>query len=157
MSNEEIEKVIRGYIPQVIHMSLATAKGNEPWVCEVHFVYDDGLNLYFRSLRSRRHSQEIADNPRVAGDIVRQHAVSEYPAGIYFEGRAAIIEDDSERQKLFPLFKARLGASDAILDEARQPDGHQFYKITVENWYAFGKFDGERGGKYQLAWKGGKR
>ncbi len=48
----DVEKVIREYLPKVIHMSLATCVDNRPWVCEVHFVYDDDLNLYWRSTRS---------------------------------------------------------------------------------------------------------
>lgn len=152
-----VEKIIREYIDKTVHMSLGTSRGERPWVCEVHFVYDDMLNLYFRSLESRRHSQDIAANPHVAGNVVRQHAVDEYPHAIYFEGTAAMIADDGERQKLFPLFQSRLKASDVILDEAKSPDGHQFYKITVDNWYAFGKFDGEKGSKYQLSWNGGKQ
>lgn len=152
-----MEKIVREYIEKSIHMSLGTSKDNKPWVCEVHFVYDDQLNLYFRSLKSRRHSQEIAQNPNVAGNIVKQHNVEEYPHAIYFEGTAAIVEDDAERQKLFPLFETRLGAGKDILEEARQEDGHQFYKITVANWYAFGKFGQQSGQKYELAWNGGKK
>lgn len=124
---------------------------NKPWVCEVHFVYDENLNLYFRSLKSRRHSQEIAANPRVAGNIVKQHSA------IYFEGTAAIVEDEDERQSIFPAFQSRLGAGEGILEEARQQEGHQFYKITVAEWYAFGKFGQPSGQKYELQWNGGNR
>src|SRR5260370_2292460 len=95
-----IEQVIRDYLPQIIHMSLGTSQNDKPWVCEVHFVYDDNLNLYFRSLISRRHSQDIAANPHVAGNIVKQHAVGEYPLGLYFEGTAAIVADETEREKI---------------------------------------------------------
>ena len=153
----DVEKIIREYIDKSLHMSLGTSKDNKPWVCEVHFVYDDKLNLYFRSLKSRRHSQEIAVNPSVAGNIVRQHAVDEYPHAVYFEGSAALIEDDAVRQELFPLFQTRLGSNEGILEDARQQDGHQFYKIVVENWYAFGKFDGDKGQKLVLNWNGGNK
>lgn len=151
------EQVIREYLPQVIHMSLGTSRDNKPWVCEVHFVYDDDLNLYFRSLTSRRHSQDIAANPQVAGNIVRQHAVGEYPLGLYFEGAATLLIDEAERRKVEPLFKDRLGVTANIVAEATNPEGHQFYKITVKNWYAFGKFDGDKGQKLQLTWNGGAK
>jgi len=152
----DTEKIIREYIDKTVHMSLATSRDTKPWVCEAHFVYDEQLNLYFRSLKSRRHSQETAQNPNVAGNIVKQHAVDEYPHAIYFEGTAAIIEDEQERQKLFPYFQSRLGVKDSILEEAKKEDGHQFYKITVSNWYAFGKFDQSSGRKYELVWNGGE-
>ena len=153
----DIETIIREYIDKSVHMSLGTSRDNRPWVCELHFAYDDNLNLYFRSLASRRHSQEIAANPRVAGNIVGQHQLGEVPHGIYFEGTAARITDDAARQQVFPHFQSRLGSKEKIIDEARRDDGHQFYKVTVETWYAFGKFDGESVDKYELAWNGGRK
>ncbi len=153
----DIEKIVREYIDKSIHMSLATASEAGPWVCEVHFVYDQDLNLYFRSLQSRRHSQEIASSPNVAGNIVKQHLLEEYPHGIYFEGQAELLTNEAERQKVFPLFKARLNSGEGIMEEAADPEGHQFYKVTVKNWAAFGKFGEPTGGKYELAWNGDKK
>lgn len=152
-----IETIIREYINKSLHLSLATTNGDKPWVCEVHFVYDDNLNLYFRSLESRRHSQEIANNPNVAGNIVAQHTIDEYPHAIYFEGSAQIMTDINEIKAVVPLFQERLGRQDDIVAESQTPDGHKFYKITVENWYAFGKFGQEKGDKYTLSWNGGNK
>ena len=148
----DVEKVIREYLPKIVHMSLATSKDNKPWVCEVHFAYDEDLNLYFRSLASRRHSQEIAANPNVAGNIVVQHELGVAPVGVYFEGTAERLTAGPDQDKAFACIKQRLGASDEILAEAQRDDGHQFYKISVKNWYVFGKFDQEKGQKYQLKW-----
>lgn len=148
----DIEKVIREYLPQTVHMSLATVRDSKPWVCEVHFAYDDDLNLYYRSTPARRHSQEIADNPRVAGNIVKQHDLGEYPLGVYFEGTAKMLRPGPEQDKAFVCIKTRLNAGDEIMEEAKDPNGHQFYKISVKNWYVFGKLDGEKGQKYQLPW-----
>ncbi len=80
--NLDIEKIIREYIDKSPHMSLASVSGNKPWVCEVQFAYDEKLNLYFRSLKSRRHSQEIASNSHVAGNIVRQHELGGLPESL---------------------------------------------------------------------------
>lgn len=152
----DVEKIVREYIDKSLHMSLATVSGDKPWVCEVHFVYDEELSLYWRSKTSRRHSQEIANNPNVAGNIVEQHAIDEYPHAIYFEGTAEVLEDEEQIRKAFPLFQARLGLDESIIEDALTDDGHKFYKITVENWYAFGKFGGDSGHKYKLKWNGGK-
>lgn len=146
----DVEKIIREYIDKSLHMSLATVSGDRPWVCEVHFAYDEDLNLYWRSKTSRRHSQEIAENPLVSGNIVRQHSIEEYPHAIYFEGTAEMLEDEEVIRKVFPLFQARLGADASIIEEALTADGHKVYKVTVENWYAFGKFGGDSGHKYKL-------
>ena len=153
----DVEKIVREYIDKTIHMSLATSKVNKPWVCEVHFVYDKDLNLYFRSIAPRRHSQEISANPSVAGNIVKQHGLGEYPHAIYFEGKAKPITSAQDREKIFPLFQERFGVGQSVLDESAQPDGHHFYKITVENWYCFGKFGGEKGQKTKLEWNGGNK
>jgi uncharacterized protein YhbP (UPF0306 family) len=147
-----IEKIVREYIDKTYHMSLATAADNKPWVCEVHFVYDDSLNLYYRSLSTRRHSLEIAANASVAGNIVKQHELKEYPHAIYFEGSATQITDEAEIDAVFPLFQKRLDSDPSIVDDAKKEDGHKFYKISVDTWYAFGKFGADKGGKFQLAW-----
>ena len=148
----DLEKVIRDYLPLIQHMSLGTSHDNKPWVCEVHFAYDDDLNLYFRSKPDSRHSEEIALNSNVAGDIVRTHALDEYPLGIYFEGNAIKLNDDVAIKKAYPYFQKILKSDESILENAAQPDGHKFYKITVSNWYVFGKFGNEAGKKYNLKW-----
>lgn len=153
----DVEKIVREYIDKSIHMSLATVKDNKPWVCELHFAYDQDLNLYWRSLESRRHSLEIADNPQVAGNIVGQHAKGEIPHGIYFEGIAELITGETMYPELFSYFQQRQGVSDSIIEEAKKVGGHKFYKITVANWYTFGKFDEDSVGKHELAWNGGRK
>lgn len=153
----DVEKVIREYLPEVVHMSLGTCKDGKPWVCEVHFAYDDKLNLYFRSLTSRRHSQEIAANPNVAGNIIKQFAAGEPVVGVYFEGTAQKLDTGEEQAAAFAAIGQRLQVGNEILEEAKNPDGHQFYKISVENWYVFGRFGGDKGQKYQLAWNGGAK
>lgn len=153
----DVENVIREYLPNIVHMSLATAQNNRPWVCEVHFAFDNDLNLYFRSLPTRRHSQEIAGNPRVAGNIITQHELGQYPRGVYFEGTARRLEPGPEQETAFRCIQERLQADDAILEEAKRPDGHQFYKTEVERFYVFGKFGDAGGQKYELAWGGSQK
>lgn len=148
----DIEQVIREYLPNVVHMSLATTKDNQPWVCEVHFAYDDELNIYFRSLPSRRHSQEIAENAHVAGNIVRQHKLGEYPLGVYFEGSAQMLPAGNDQTRAVTLLKERLQIPVDILEESNDPANAQFYKVTVGSWYVFGKLDGKSGQKYKLEW-----
>lgn len=148
----DVEKLVREYIDKTIHMSLATSADDKPWVCEVHFAYDKDLNLYFRSLSSRRHSQEIAANPNVAGNIIDKYALGDAVVGLYFEGTAKQLGAGEEQQKAFECINSRLKAGDGILEEAQNPEGHQFYKISVQNFYVFGRFGAESGQKYQLNW-----
>ncbi len=152
-----VEQVIRKNIDKTVHMSLATVKNNAPWVCEVHFAYDESLNLYFRSLKSRRHSQEIAANQNVAGNIIDKYTLGDAVVGVYFEGAAELLEAGDKQKIAADCFKSRLKINDDIVADASREDGHQLYKITVANWYVFGSFDGQPTQKYKLEWNGGDR
>jgi uncharacterized protein YhbP (UPF0306 family) len=151
MSNEEIEKIIRDYIPQIVHMSLATLNGSRPWVCEVHFAYDDDLNLYFVSSKNRRHSQEIEANPYVAGNIVTQHHKHQKVRGVYFEGQAKRLEDVDENHPGYIAYTERLGGREGMLKEISKDGEAGMYKIMVENYYLFDSYESNRG-KFQLPW-----
>lgn len=149
-----LEQEIRNYLPNTIHMSLGTSRDNMPWVCEVHFAWDDDLNLYFRSLAQRRHCQEIVDNPNVAGNIVKQLPLEGgTPKGVYFEGTAEHLMDVGANHPAYNAINNRFKLGQKILDDAANLDGNQFYKITVKHWYVFGNL--EEGGlkKYHLPWK----
>lgn len=149
----DVEKTIREYLPDVCHLSLATCASNQPWVCEVHFVYDNELNLYFRSKPSRRHSKEIDTNTCVAGNIIQPHKVGEKVRGVYFEGAAEMLTSIDAESPVYKLFCDRLQEDDAILEETRTEDGHQFYKITVREFVLFDSKDSNPSQKYQLPWK----
>jgi uncharacterized protein YhbP (UPF0306 family) len=145
-----VEQKIRDYLPDILHLSLATCIDNKPWVCEVHFAYDKELNLYFRSKKERRHSQEIAKNPRVAGNIITQHPKEQKPRGVYFEGAAQIVEDINQNQDAYKSFHDRLGFGSEILNSA---DDHKIYKVTVTDYYLFDSRESNPSQKYHLPWK----
>jgi uncharacterized protein YhbP (UPF0306 family) len=147
-----VEQAIRDYLPETVHLSLATSRDNKPWVCEVHFVYDDHLNLYFRSLFSRRHSQEIVINPHVSGNIVAQHKLDQNVRGVYFEGIASMLKDQQEIQNAYQLFVHRLHVSPDILAEAEREDGHKFFRISVQTYYLFDSRSSSPARKYELKW-----
>lgn len=151
MNAQEIEKIIRGYIPQIIHMSLATSKNNKPWVCEVHFLYDDDLNLYFSSSIDSRHSQEIVANPHVAGNIVTQHHKDQKVRCVDFEGTARVLTQEEAEKEGYPAYVRRYGESENLLNEIRKDGNAKFFKITVENYCLFDSY-GEKRGKHTLPW-----
>ncbi len=150
----DVEQTIRNYLPDILHMSLATSANDKPWVCEVHFAYDQDLNIYFRSKLSRRHSQEIAKNPNVAGNIVVQHKLGEIVRGVYFEGRAVLLTDVSEEHPAYRTLRERLSKGPEILEESKQEDGHKFYRITISDFYLFDARESDPSQKYLLKWKG---
>lgn len=120
----DVENVVRKYIEKTVHMSLATVSGDVPWVCEVHFAYDNNLSLYFRSLKSRRHSQEIAANPKVAGNIIDKYGLGDPVVGVYFEGAAELLEAGDEQNLAAQCLKKRLKIDDDIV--AAQANGQTY-------------------------------
>ena len=151
MSKQEIEQIIREYIPQIIHMSLGTVHDNKPWVCEVHFSYDDELNLYFGSSIKTRHAQEILENAHVAGNIVTQHHKNQKVRCVDFEGTAQVLTSEEAEKSAFVAYENRYGKSENLLNEIRKDGDFRFFKITVENFYLFDSY-GESRAKHTLPW-----
>lgn len=154
MNNQQIETIIRDYIPQIIHMSIASVRDNKPWVCEVHFSYDDDLNLYFVSSVDTRHGQELAANPNIAGNIVTQHHKDQKVRCVDFEGTATILESKEAEADAYRAYVNRYGESEGLLNEIRKDGNTRFFKISVENFYVFDSYGDERG-KHTLPWNGG--
>jgi uncharacterized protein YhbP (UPF0306 family) len=148
----DIEQKIREYLPQVIHMSLATVRDDTPWISEVHFVYDQDLNFYFRSLASRRHSGDISINSKVAANIVEQHEIGEKVRAVYLEGTAEMLVDVDESHPAYIFYCERFGTGPEILEEARTEDGHKFYKITPTTLYLVDGRESSPSQKYELPW-----
>lgn len=151
MNEKQIEQTIRGYIPQIIHMSLATVQDNMPWVCEVHFVYDDDLNLYFVSSAKTRHAQEIAKNPHVAGNIVTQHHKDQKVRCVDFEGVAETLNGADAEKTAYQAYKERFGESEGLLNEIRKDGDTRFFKIRVKDFFLFDSY-GDTRGKHHLPW-----
>ncbi len=150
----DVEKTVRENIDRTLHMSLATVRENKPWICELHFAYDDELNLYFISLEDKRHSQEIVRNANVAGSIIDNYAIdAQAPVGVYFEGAAVIVNDTNEIEKAAELLFARNKTDKQyVIDEACREKGHRVYKVSVNRWAVFGRFEEKHGTKHELEW-----
>lgn len=145
----DVEKTIRDYIKNVLHMSLGTCVDNKPWVCEVHFAYDDDMNLYFGSDATRRHSQEIAINPNVSGTIHEPHTLEMKPRGLYFEGTAEMLTDVTSDHPAQKLFIERFDFPADRLPSAVANEGPKYYKITVSDWYVFDARESKPSKKYR--------
>jgi uncharacterized protein YhbP (UPF0306 family) len=149
----DVERVIREYLPQVIHMSLATSVGGKPWVCEVHFAYDNALNLYFRSSAARRHCEELRVNPHVAGNIITQHFLHQSVRGVYFEGVAQQLEDVVETHPAYLSYNARFSVGPQMVQAAQAEGGARFYKVEVSDFYVLDGYSSDPPQKYHLPWE----
>lgn len=148
-----IEKTIREYLPQIIHMSLGTYADNKPWVCEVHFAYDDDLNLYFASSKNSRHATEIHQNPKVAGNIVTQHFLNQKTRCVSFEGTAEQIEDIDENHPAYKTYVQRFSANPPAVAAAQGEGMARFYKITVSDFYVSDSYESGPPQKLHLPWR----
>ncbi|MBI3443059.1 pyridoxamine 5'-phosphate oxidase family protein [Candidatus Woesebacteria bacterium] len=134
----KLRKLIEDYLKEVKMLQVATAKDNQPWACTVYFAFDEKLNLYWISKPSRRHSEEIRNNDKVAGVIVLSHAPGDKVRGIQFQGVAKELTNKNEAKPGMKYYAKRYGMKpervNAILDGT---DGHVCYKITPTLYVLF--------------------
>lgn len=119
-------------------MQLATCVDGRPWCCTVYYVHDADRNLYWASLPTRRHSQEIAKNPSVAVAIPIQHAKAEKVVGIQIEGTAELLEPSEANRTIVEAYAARFGRDKQWIDDfTAGKNQHQLYKFTPKSFVLF--------------------
>lgn len=124
------EELIKQYLDQVNIMQLATAVDNQPWACTVHYYADDALNLYWVSTLERKHSQDIAKNPKVAAAImVHENTLAEpYVMGISTEGTAELIAQNVT-DEIAAGYAAKHGKDSDMPAIAAGKHAHKFYRL----------------------------
>jgi uncharacterized protein YhbP (UPF0306 family) len=120
-------QIAREYIKSAHVMQLATVAGNKPWLCTVHYVVDKDWNFYWLSIRNRRHSLELATNPKVAVTIVRDPAIKH---AIQMEGEATEVPSD-QLESIHTLYSEKHGQKESRLIEAKSG------KIDQRTYYCF--------------------
>ncbi len=114
----DVKKLISEYLNEAKVMQLATVNNGRPWVCTVNYVFDENWNLYWLSLRSRRHSQELTHHREVAGAIVKDPSIKR---GLQFEGMAFEVKGE-ELTKIHNLYAQSYGDKPGRLAEAQSED-----------------------------------
>lgn len=136
MSGLQPKEAIEKYLADKLIMQLATSRDSQPWICTLHFVADKDSNIYWLSKPIRRHSKDIAKNPRVAIAI----AVStEKPLiGVQAEGNAEVLTDLDEVRKVMDTYIERHGTdkgfADTIIDGTNE---HKVYKFSPTRFSLF--------------------
>ena len=134
----DLRTLISNYLSEARLMQLATSIDNQPWVCSVWFAADKDLNIYWFSSITRRHSDEVVKNPKVAGAIVLPQTPDVLPRGLQFQGEASMVEEKGEVEKAISLYKGRIFTKEKIetfMNHKEKP--HKFYKITVKKYVLF--------------------
>jgi uncharacterized protein len=118
-------------------LTLATVSGDQPWVSNCFYAFlEEQMAFVFTSGYETRHIQEVAQNPKVAGNVVLETSIIGKIQGIQFSGTLFKAEDDaldkasSAYLKRFP-FAALMDTTLWILEI-------DFLKMT-DNRLGFGK------------------
>jgi len=152
---DDLREKIKKHLETTRVIQLATSINDKPWVCNVHFYSDEDLNMYWCSLPTRRHSEEIESNPHVAATIkVHEDTPDEkYVIGLSVEGKVEILNDE-EIQKIGPSYIKKLDKDENLIDDilsGKRAD--TFYRLKPINFVLFDtiNFPGNPRQEYKVA------
>lgn len=128
---------IVAYLDSATMMQVATAIEGAPWCATVYFAHDNAHNLYWLSLPTTRHSQDIAQNNRVAGTIVAPQNAGQPPRGLQFEGTAREITDPQELMRLVEAYEERYARNNLAEAIMTAVNPNRFYQITPSSFMLF--------------------
>lgn len=139
MNNQEkIKQLIKEYLKEAKMMQLATSIDNQPWVCSVWFAADEDLNIYWFSSTTRRHSNEVLQNQKVAAAIVLPHTPKDPPRGLQLQGIAEVLENQKDIDKTISVYEGRIFPKESInslMQNKEKP--HKFYRIKPTQFVLF--------------------
>ena len=109
------QELLKQYLEQQYMMQLATTRDGRLWICTVWFIADAERNLYWASLPTRRHSQDIAANSEVAAAIAVQYGIGESVIGVQLEGSAEMLEPKAyDRAIVSGMLRGFCGATSGL-------------------------------------------
>lgn len=127
-----LEEILRGHLPKIKALQLATSVGDEPWICNLHFYSDEKFNLYWVSTRERLHSKQIAKNPKVAASVLLHlnTAEEDYVIGATFSGKAELLGEIVDPE-IRDGYQQKQATSDGFLNAvADGSNPHKWYRLT---------------------------
>lgn len=131
-----VSELVKQHLGAQRMMQIATTQNDRPWICTVFFVADGQQNLYWLSAPTRRHSQLIANNPKIA---VAVPVKFDWPVvGIQSEGTATIVQDAGEVKSVMDNYVAKYDKGQDFYDNfVNGTNQHQLYKFTPETFVLF--------------------
>lgn len=139
---------LTSYLKNAKTMQVATLANSQPWVCTVYFVEDE-FNLYWLSFPSRRHSQDLARNPRAA--IAIQVKTDQPVIGIQAEGRVTEVKDKDIVQKVMEMYVNKYEAGrDFYENFLRGANQHTMYKFAPQKYVLFDEVNYSAGPRREI-------
>ncbi len=131
-------QVIKDYLEAQHMMQLATVSEGQPWCCTVYFVTDENYNLYWASIPSRRHSQEIKAHSRVAVAIAAKFIKGQPVAGLQIEGQAEELTPSPEIRDITERYAAKFNRDATWIENfVAGNTEHRLYKLTPSAYVLF--------------------
>lgn len=131
-----VSNLLHSYLKAGGVMQLATAREEQPWICTVYYVADEQRNLYWLSYPERRHSQEIADNEKVAVTIVIK--TDKPVVGVQAEGSATKVTEHEVIADIMALYVAKYDAGKQFYENFMNgTNRHAMYKFTPKQYVLF--------------------
>lgn len=128
-----LKQLIQQYLKDARMMHLATISQGKPWVCNVWFAADEDMNIYWFSAMTRRHSEEVAKDPHVAGSMCLPQTPEDPPRGLQFEGVAEMLTDEADVEKAESVYIGRIFPKEKVQEfMAHSERPHKFYRIKPE-------------------------
>jgi uncharacterized protein YhbP (UPF0306 family) len=139
----DIQTLVRQYLPEKKVMQLATAANDQPWVCTVHYLSDEELNLYWLSTREREHSQQIEQNPLAALTVMVHENTPEesYVIGISIMGTAELIGEHADAAVVEGYMQKHGTSAAFFADVAAGQNPHKFYRLKPSKIVLFNNKD----------------
>ena len=147
----EVFELIKKYLSESRMMQIATSDNGQPWVCTVYYVEDDKQNLYWLSLPTRRHSQEIASSSKIAVAIPVKFDKNPI-IGIQADGVAEVIDDAAIVSKIMQKYTAKYQTGKDFYDNfIAGKNQHRLYKFTPSKYFLFDEVNFSDGEKHEWA------
>jgi uncharacterized protein YhbP (UPF0306 family) len=133
---EETERLIKEYLQQGKMMQIATVRDDQPWICTVYFAADDKQHLYWLSLPTRRHSEEIAKHDKVAVAIPIKF--DKPVVGMQAQGTAEVVTDADEIKRAMKFYVDKYDIGKEFYDKIIAGENqHHLYRFTPKLFVLF--------------------
>lgn len=130
-----LENEIFEHLKNAKTMQVATVNDGKPWICTVYFVPHEG-KLYWLSLPSRRHSQELANDNHAAIAIAIK--TDKPVTGVQTEGMVEIVADKDIVRAVCDLYANKYDqAHDFYESFVAGTNQHNLYCFTPKSWVLF--------------------
>lgn len=133
---KQLRQQIYAYLEQGKLAQLATARDDRPWVCTVYYVVDEYFDIYWLSYPTRRHSQDVAANSRVALTVAIK---PDLPViGVQMEGEAGEVTDPAAAEAVMQRYVDKYDEGKQFLANIRRgTNKHRLYRLRPERIVLF--------------------